>query len=160
MTVMNRMIESGNRTGGIALGLLALATGCARIDAPTGYVEVKNVYGYDYKAVSAQGNVFALTSRDNPAGEGDQTFWSQAVEHQKVAIDGYRLEGREEIKSESGLGGTLFDLRVGSGSAEYTYLLALYVSPRTIYTVEAGGPSKRIEADRAAISRAMTTLRP
>lgn len=157
---MNRMIESGKRTVGIALGLLALATGCARIDAPTGYVEVKNVYGYDYKAVSAQGNVFALTSRDNPAGAGDLTFWSQAVEHQKVAIDGYRLEKREEIKAASGLAGTLFDLRVGSGSAEYTYLLALYVSPRTIYTVEAGGPSKRIETDRAAITRAMASLRP
>jgi len=39
-------------------------------------------------------------------------------------------------------------------------LLGLFVTPRKIYTVEAGGQSRQIETDAAAIKAAMATLRP
>lgn len=139
---------------------LAGSAGCTRIDAPSGYVVVRDPYGYDFKAVSASGSVFAMTARENPNRDAGLDFWTRAVEHQKVTLEGYRLSGRSEIKTRAGQPGALFDLRVGSGNNEYTYLIGLFVTPRTIYTVEAGGLSKQIENDRVAIGEAMASLRP
>jgi hypothetical protein len=117
--------------------------GCAAIDVPEGYIKLRNPQPYDLKAVSAQGNVIALTVRPNEDAAANLKFWSQAVEYQKVTLDGMKLAAREDIKAKNGLEGVLFNLESGEGQGRYTYLLALYVTPRNIYTVEAGGPRRR-----------------
>jgi hypothetical protein len=140
--------------------MIGLSAGCGDIKVPDGYVSLEYPGRYNIKAVSARGNRFAMTTWDNERGESaNLAYWTAAVEYQKVEQEGYRLDGREKIKTDSGTEGVLFDLRVGSGAAEYTYLLAVFVTPTTIYTVEAGGPTAQIGPDREKLMRAIKSLR-
>jgi hypothetical protein len=142
-----------------ALALISLAGCTARIDAPPGYIKLREPAPYDLKGVSAQGAVIALKARPNEDASADLAFWSQAVEHQKVDLDGLRLAGRDAIKSDSGLPGVLFNFELGEGQGKVTYLVALYVTPRQIYTVEAGGPNDIISPDLEKLRKAMLSLR-
>ena len=136
--------------------LLALLGGCTAVmDVPQGYVRLRNPHPYDLKAVSARGNVIALTARPNENTTADLAFWSQAVEHQKVDLDGMRLAGREAIKSNSGRDGVLFQFELGQGQGRVTYLVALYVSSQTICTIEAGGPADAIAEDLPKLREAI-----
>ena len=137
-----------------------LVTGCApRIDVPQGYVTLRNSQSYELKAVSARGCVIALNTHPNEDARADLSFWSQAVEHQKVDLDGLRLAGRETIKSTTGLDGVLFKFELGEGQGKVAYLVALYVTPRQICTVEAGGPADLVAADSEKLHKAMLSVR-
>ncbi|HVP12755.1 MAG TPA: hypothetical protein VMV94_16390 [Phycisphaerae bacterium] len=139
--------------------LLLVASGCSAIDPPNGYVKVKDQQSYDLKAVSARGNVIALKSHPNEDRTATLEFWSQAVEYQKVDLDGMKLVKRESIKSKGGLDGVLFNFEAGEGQAKITYLVALYVTPMKIYTVEATGPTKTITEDLDKLRASMVSLR-
>jgi hypothetical protein len=146
-------------------GLILLLTGCVlagcapSLDVPPGYVKMRQPGGYDLKAVSARGSVIALTARPNEDASADLTFWSQAVEHQKVDLDGLRLAGREPIKTNTGLDGVLFSFELGEGQGKVAYLVALYVTPQRIYTVEVGGPADAIAGDMDKLRQAIVSLR-
>ena len=140
--------------------MLALLAGCApRIDVPTGYVKLREPGAYDLKAVSARGCVLALKTRPNEDATADLTFWSQALEHQKVDLDGLRLAAREAIRSNSGRDGVLFNFELGEGQGKVAYLIALYVTPHEICTVEAGGPADMMSQDMDKLRAAMSSVR-
>lgn len=139
-------------------GMLSMS-GCSAIDPPAGYVKVKDQSLYDVKAVSARGNVIALKSRPNEDRSADLAFWTQAVEYQKVDLDGMKLIDRESIKSTSGMDGTLFHFESGEGQAKITYLVALYVTPTRIHTVEATGPTPALTADLDKLRKSMLSAR-
>ena len=150
------------RTSGLCLALMLLvAGGCAvpHIDLPAGYVKLRDPGSYDLKAVSARGNVFALTARPNEDESADLAFWSQAVEHQKVDLDGMRLAGRDAIKSAGGLDGVLFNFETGEGAGKVTYLVALYITPQRIYTIEAGGAAALVAEDLEKLRKAVLSMR-
>ncbi len=151
-----------SRTSILCAVMLLAATyagvGCARIDAPDGYVELKDQHTHDFKAVSARGNVIALTSRDNEGDSATLKFWTEAVEYQKVDIDGMKLAKREEITAANGLDGTLFQFESGEGQGKIAYWVALYVTPSKIHTVEATGPADAIAEDRDLLRTAMLSL--
>lgn len=136
-----------------------LMQGCARIDPPIGYIEVKDQQRYDFKAVSPRNNVIALKSRPNESRDADLDFWAKAVEYQKVEIDGMKLAGRERIKSGHGLDGVLFDFESGEGQTKITYLVALYVTPTRIVTVEATGPTESIANDIDGLRNSILSVR-
>ena len=142
----------------IPLGLLLISGCVATMEVPQGYVKLRDPYPYDLKAVSAKGNVIALTARSNEHESADLAFWSQAVEHQKVDLDGMRLAGRDAIESHSGLAGVLFDFELGEGQGRITYLVALYVTPQRIYTVEVGGPADAVAEDTAKLRQAILSV--
>lgn len=152
------------RPAAACAGLLAAAlAGCISrggLDVPPGYVKVREPAPYDVKAVSARGVVIALRVRPNEERSADLPFWSQAVEHQKVTLDGLRLAGREEIRSAAGRDGVLFTFELGEGQGKVTYLVALFVSPARICTVEAGGPAGLVAADLPKLRAAMLSARP
>ncbi len=139
--------------------LVPVAAGCAMIEPPAGYVAVKEHSGYDFKAVSSVGNVIALTARPNEDRSADLKFWSEAVIHQKVGIDGMKLAAKDAIKSKSGLDGALFNFESGEGQAKISYLVALYVTPVRIYTIEATGPAKALAEDMDKLKASMQSLR-
>jgi hypothetical protein len=148
------------RTGSIGWVLLPLwLGGCATIDVPEGYVKLRHPQPYDLKAVSARGNVIALTVRSNEDQSADLQFWSEAVEYQKLDLDGMELAGRESIRSRSDLEGVLFHFESGQGQGKYAYLVALYVTSTRIYTIEAAGPAELIAADMEKLRRSMLSLR-
>jgi hypothetical protein len=149
-----------------AVGLLLMITavavsgGCAAgLDVPPGYVRVRDPSPYELKAVSARGAVVALSSRANEDKSADLTFWSQAVEHQKVDLDGMRLAGRESIQSKRGRDGVLFNFESGEGQGKVTYLVGLFVTPQRIYTVEAGGPADIVAQDMDKLRAAVQSVR-
>jgi len=140
--------------------IVGLLPGCAaQIDIPPGYVKLRQPGYYDSKAVSARGSVIAIKTRPNENATANLAFWSQAVEHQKVDLDGLRLAGREPLKSARGLDGVLFNFELGEGQGKVTYLVALYVTPRQIYTVEIGGPADAISQDMEQLRPAILSLR-
>lgn len=139
--------------------LSAFFAGCAPIDPPNGYVKVSDQHGYDYKAVSARGNVIACNVRSNSDKSADLKFWTEAIEHQKVDIDGMKLAGRDSLKSQSGLEGVLFRFESGEGQGKTAYLLALYVTSWKIYTIEATGPAESIAKDLDKLRASMQTIR-
>lgn len=141
------------------LAALYAGVGCVRIDAPDGYVEVKDQHTHDFKAVSARGNVIGLTSRENEGNGATLKFWTEAIEYQKVDIDGMTLANREEITAANGLGGTLFHFESGEGQGKIAYWVALYVTPSKIHTVEATGPADAIAKDTDVLRTAMLSLR-
>lgn len=136
-----------------------LLGGCtAAIDLPDGYIRVDDPAPYDLLAASARGTRLALQTRHNPDRSADLTYWTQAVEYQKVTLDGLTLAGREEIAAEGGLTGTLFEFELGERTGRMTYLVAVFVTPAQIHTIEAAGPRKEIERDRAALVTAMKSI--
>ncbi len=150
---MNRMLSAS------FLLLLLGSAGCVSLETPDGYVKLKNPGSYDFKAVSPRGNAIALSSRPNEDSSAGLEFWSAAVEHQKVDVDGMKLAGRDEINSRSGLAGKLFTFETGDGRNKLAYLVALYVKPDRIYTIEAAGQADAIAADREKLRRSMASLR-
>ena len=142
----------------LAATLIALGSGCSAFDPPEGYVKLKDSQPYDEKAVSARGNVIALRTRANENRSADLAFWSQAVEYQKVDLDGMKLVKREPIKSAGGADGTLFHFESGEGQAKIAYLVALYVTPMRISTIEATGPAEPIAGDLEKLRKSMLSL--
>ncbi len=70
-----------------------------------------------------------------------------------------RLANRESIKSKRGLNGVLLSLETGTGQAKLSYLVALYVTPWRIHTIEATGPANLLDADRQKLRTAILSLR-
>ena len=150
------------RTGYAASALavvFGLSSGCATIDPPEGYITVNKAHGYDLKAVSARGNVIALSSRANEDSHAGLEFWAEAVAYQKVDVDGMQLASSEPIKGKIGQEGVLFNFESGEGQAKTTYLVALYVTPSRIYTIEATGPTSELAKDMDKLRKAMTSFR-
>lgn len=139
--------------------ILFVASGCVTIDLPAGYIKVQNQWGYDLKGVSARGNVIALNSRSNEDRSADLDYWSEAVAYQKVDIDGMKLAKRESIRSKGGHDGVLFHFEAGEGQSKTAYLVALYVTPMRIYTIEATGPAKAVAKDLDKLRRSMLSMR-
>ncbi|MFQ5410700.1 MAG: hypothetical protein ACE5EC_00315 [Phycisphaerae bacterium] len=139
--------------------ILIVVSGCGSIDLPAGYIKVKNQWGYDLKGVSARGNVIALNSRPNEDKSASLEFWSEAIAYQKVDIDGMKLAKRESIRSQGGRDGVLFHFEAGEGRVKTAYLVALYVTPMRIYTVEATGPEDAVAKDMDKLRRSMLSMR-
>ena len=134
--------------------------GCApALDVPPGYIQLRNPGYYDLKAASARGCVIALKARPNEDAAADLAFWSQAVEHQKVDLDGFRLAVRESIKSNQGLDGVLFNFELGEGQGQVMYLVGLYVTPQRIFTVEVGGATDALTGDMENMRKAILSVR-
>jgi len=132
--------------------------GCATLEVPEGYIKLKDPGVYDFKAVSARGSAIALSSRANEDRSAGLEFWVAAVEHQKVDVDGMKLVAREDIRSRSGLDGVLFHFEIGEGQARLAYLVALYVTPGRIFTIEGAGQADALAADMDKLRRSMQSL--
>lgn len=144
-----------------ALTSLMLASGCANhhaLTTPEGYVSLKNPGAFDYRATSAHGTALALSSHPNEDRNGGLKFWSDAVEYQKVTLDGMKLAARDSLKSSDGVEGTLFDFRSGEGDGQLAYLIGLYVTAEKVHVIEAAGPASAVEADHEKLRTAMASF--
>lgn len=143
------------------LTLCLLATGCTStlIDPPPGYIRTKYPYHYNAKYVSSTGHVMAVTARPNEDTTADLAFWSGALEHQKVTVEGMKLANRESIKTNSGQPGELFQFENPQDPTNTTYLVALFVKGRQIQTIEAGARGGFEKDELESIKKSMQTLR-
>lgn len=132
-----------------------IAVGCTQFTPPDGYVQDTGNQTYDYKAVSARGHALGVKRRANVDKSATLQYWTDAIEHQKCDIDGFKLAAKDDIQSGDGRKGVLFNLESGEGQSKLTYLVALFVTPADITTVEAAGPTAEFTADIPAIRKSI-----
>ena len=132
-----------------------------RLIKPAGYAEVEaatRASRFVQKLISPEGNVVAVRRFDNPDDKTGLDYWATALELEKTQKDGMTLVGREELTTNKGQKGMLFDFEVGERPSHIRYLIALFVVGDAIYTVEAGGSPGAITRDRETIVATMKTL--
>jgi hypothetical protein len=143
----------------LCLAALAAAFfGCSPlISAPPSNFVVLDDATYDYRATSADGVVIAATKlRHEPRGE--LSFWVRAVENRMHDRGGYRLVDQRDVKTSRGLAGRELRFRHDDGAVPHTYVVAVFVTKRHLFLVEAGGPEERVAEAGPQIDAAITRL--
>lgn len=129
-----------------------------RITPPPGYVQVHDP-GYDVKVVSAKGHALGVRHHHNPDANANLEFWSGAIEHQKVDVDGMKLASRDPIRTEAGVDGTLFRFDVGEGQSMTGYWVAVFVHERKVTTVEVAGPASALSEEAEVLKKSVQSVR-
>ena len=152
------------RLGILAILIITAAAGLpgclpGTLKLPEHFVSVDEEDRGDYlvRGVSADGVVVALRSREN-LKNGSLKFWHEAV-RSELAGRGYRLGETEDITSDAGVAGKMMTFSVRSRGVPFTYILALYVQPRQVLIVEAGGKADDIKARLDDIHKSLLTAR-
>lgn len=148
----------------VALSALALAlAGCGRSFVPAtppGFVDLGDHYpDGEYRATTADGAVIGIRAFDNDP-KGELTFWSRALENRMRETSGYALLTKHAVTSRSGLAGTELDFGHDEGNTPHLYRIALYVTDKTIFVIEAGGAKAEMEHQAAQIDWAIKGFQP
>jgi len=128
--------------------------GCQAMETPPGYVRLDPVMGYDYRAVSADGAVISVRTVENPR-DATLAFWNKAITNELVEARSYKLDAKQDVRSDRGTPGTAMLLRTQVEGIEYLYLLTVFVKSQHVIVFEATGPAPTIETDLPAIRRAV-----
>ena len=141
----------------IAIVLVGAALGgCeAKMQFPTGFVEVEkyDLGPYDQRAVSADGVVMALRSETNPKN-ASLDFWGKAIRDELIEQRGYALSKDESVQAADGRQGKLMTFTALRSGVEFTYMVAVYVTVKTVLIAEAGGKSEKIAPRMADFRKA------
>jgi hypothetical protein len=141
----------------VFVSAIVAADGCDRIPTPEGFVELKPVGAYSYRAVSADGAVILVRSVENPK-QGTLAFWTQAVKNELVASRGYTLDGESAVKTKGGLAGTELTMRTHLEGVEYLYVVTLFVRGNRVVIVEATGPKTALTPSLPKIREAIRSV--
>ena len=131
-----------------AAPLIVALAGCTP-PLPKGYVRVDPSYGYDYRAVSAEGSALTMRTESNPEN-GDLAFWEKLVTERLTQVRGYLLKERREVTAGSRKGLELTFEYTREGTA-YLYTLTCFVSGREVRVFEAAGERDKLTADLPVI---------
>jgi hypothetical protein len=145
----------------LALALAALA-GCRPFVAatPPGFVDLGDRYGSnEYRATTADGVVIGIRAFDNDP-KGEMPFWSRALERRMREMAGYALLEQHEVKNRTGLTG--LEMRFGhdEGKDPYVYTVALFVTDKKVFVIEAGGLKAEVVKQEAQIAWAIHNFAP
>ena len=148
----------------LVLTLLVLcASACSpgfKAATPPGFVKLDNDYDdYDFRATNADGLVMGVRELDHdPVGE--DAFWLKAIKNKMRTQAGYALLGETAVTTQSGLKGT--QLRFGhdhDGNNPHLYFITLFVTPKKLFLLEAGGTKKLMLANKAKIAATIQAFR-
>jgi hypothetical protein len=156
---MRRTTRYGIAAAG-TLALLALPSGCGDKEwtrTPDGFVKVDDG-AFAYKAVSPDGSTIAIRHRGNEE-EGSLAFWAEVFELELVQAQGYKLAAKAGATSADGVPGTMMTFELAQGDTPYHYGLALYVTPKSIVTVETATELSRLNRYQAAFDAARRALK-
>ena len=151
-----------------AVILLALvaglgATGCGHpfvAATPSGFVDLGDRYPHgEYRATTADGVVIGIRAFDNDP-KGELSFWSRALERRMREMGGYALLKTESVAALGGLKGVEMRLGHDEGRTPYLYIVALFVSDKKVYVVEAGGTKEEVTKQETQIKWAIEHLAP
>ena len=157
-------ITLGRRLLAASLAALALSfgSGCGpsfQAQTPDGFVELDNDWDdYDYRATTADGLVIAARAIEHDP-EGSEAFWLKAIKNRMRESGGYALISENEVTSADGVRGTQLRFGHDDEGAPHLYYLAVFVTPETIFLVEAGGAKELMIAHEAQITAAVTGFR-
>jgi hypothetical protein len=139
-------------------GLFAMGCGPSFVSqTPGGFVELDNDHdSYDYRATTADGVVIAVREIDNE-GEGGPEFWLTAIKNRMRERGGYKLIDEVPVKSADGVSGTQLQFGHDDGNNKpHLYYLAVFVTPETIWLVEAGGTKEQMTAEAAKVAESIS----
>jgi hypothetical protein len=140
----------------------ALASvGCGRSFVPStphGFVDLGDHYpDNEYRATTADGAVLGIREFDNDP-KGELAFWSRAVENRMRETGGYALLEKKSITTSGGLVGTELDFGHDEGSTPHLYRIALFVTDKKIFLLEAGGVKAEMERQATQIAWAFNVF--
>ena len=146
----------------ILISALLLA-GCvaSKIETPAGYQELDDVYGLDYKALSADASAISVDTIDNPK-DAKLDFVAKTSRNHVLRSLGYTLKSEQPTKTTSGLTGREMLFTNEQSGVKRTYLLTVFVRGgmgSKIIRVQAGGESSKFDADLPKIRKAIATLK-
>jgi hypothetical protein len=146
------------------LAALALgATGCGHPFVPAtprGFVDMGDRYpDGEYRATTADGVVIGIRAWDNDP-YGELSFWAQALELRMREAGGYALLEKHPVSALRGLTGVAMRFGHDEGKTPYLYTVALFVTKKKIYVVEAGGAKSEVAKQEEQIAWAIQNLGP
>ena len=145
-----------------AAGALVLM-GCGRSFVPAtppGFVDLGDAYpDGEYRATTADGAVIGIRAFDNEP-KGELAFWSRALENRMRENGGYAMLEKRAVTSRSGLAGTELDFGHDEGRTPHLYRIALFVTDKKIFVIEAGGTRAEMERQAPQIDWAIKGFLP
>ncbi len=145
------------------LPLVAALAGCGRpfIPAtPPGFVDMGTRYGdSEYRAATADGVVIGVRAFDNDP-KGELPFWARTLELRMHDAGGYALLDKRDVTARGGLLGVVMRFGHDEAKTPYLYTVALFVTDKKIYLVEAGGTKAEVTKQEAQIDWAIKNLAP
>jgi hypothetical protein len=147
---------------GVALGA-ALTAGCGHpfvAATPPGFVDLGDRYPRnEYRATTADGVVIGVRAWDNDP-HGELSFWTRALERRMRDLGGYALLEKRDVAARGGLTGVAMRFGHDEGKTPYLYTVALFVTDKKIYVVEAGGSKVEVAKVEPQINWAIQNLAP
>lgn len=157
------MMRLRKLSASLALAILfapALA-GCGRPFVPAtppGFVDLGTRYpDGEYRATTADGVVIGVRAWDNDP-KGGLAFWSRALELRMRDTGGYALLDKRNVAARGGLSGVAMRFGHDEGKTPYLYTVALFVTDKKIYVLEAGGSKAEVTKQEAQIDWAIANL--
>ncbi len=151
-----------NRLLALLLAASALA-GCGHpfvAATPPGFVDLGDRYpNGEYRATTADGVVIGIRAWDNDP-KGQLSFWARALERRMREMGGYALLDKQDVTALGGLHGVQMRMGHDEGKTPYLYIVALFVSDKKIYVVEAGGTKDEVTKQEGQIKWAIEHLGP
>ncbi|MGH7296645.1 MAG: hypothetical protein ACRELB_17025 [Polyangiaceae bacterium] len=138
----------------LVAGLVALgATGCGRtydVRPAPGFVKLEaEQKPYAWRAVAPDGVAVAL--RVVPLEDrADLEFWTHAVTLRMRETGGYALVDQRDVRSRDGTAGRELVFGHDESGKPFVYRVRLFLGPKRLYVVEAGGT--KVQMDRYAAS--------
>lgn len=151
---------------GLVLVSMLSFTGCVRyaIETPNSMVELdeESWSDYDLRATTAEGVVLAVRvlkarGRAGQLPQGDLSFWSEATQLRMRTREGYALLDQVDVQSSDGTEGIQLQFGRDQHDQPYVYWVTLFVTPRILHVIEAGGREDLFEANQDEIVEAIAS---
>ncbi len=146
----------------VTLAIFATACGTvSKVKTPTGFVALSDDQiewkNYQWKAVSPDGAVVILREVENEQ-EGAIDFWSEALERDIIANQGYKHIETTDVEAAN-LSGKLMRFEALYGGLPYRYNVAIFVTDDWIITVETAASEEVYERHQEALENAIRSTR-
>ncbi len=142
---------------------LLLLSGCggatSDLTVPDDFVVLDEEWeDYQMRATNAHGAVLGVREVDNDV-EGSLSFWVDAVKNRLRNRGGYALLEESDVSAASGHDGHQLRFGHDQNGSSYQYWVTLFVTPDTVYVVEAGGRTEVFEEAQPRVEQAIASLR-
>jgi hypothetical protein len=149
---------STSRAALLLVAALGLSAGCGRPFVPAtpqGFLDLGERYpDGEYRATTPDGVVIAIRAYDNDP-RGELSFWSRALERRMRESGGYALIDKRDVACRGGLTGVEMRFGHDEGKEPYLYAIALFVTDKKIFVIEAGGTKAEMTRQDAQIDWAV-----
>jgi hypothetical protein len=135
-----------------------LGAGCGHpfyAATPPGFVDMGERYpDGEYRAATADGVVIGVRAFDNDP-KGELAFWSRALERRMRETGGYALLEKKDVTARGTLTGVALHFGHDEGKTPYLYTVAIFVTDKKIYVLEAGGTKDEMTRQDAQVEWAI-----